>query len=203
MIKAIFFDWGGTLTYGSIFGLVAARLAHVLPVSKRRIAEALEKKNHDYLTGKVSSQTFWTAFADTLGIHLQLQLFNRILLEAGEVNKEMLTLVDEVRKHYHVGLLSDNYKELAVHIVKKYHLHKRFDVLVFSQELGFKKPDPRIYRIACRKLRIKPEECVFLDDKHKNILGARRVGMKGIHFKSVGQARLALRRLNIQVARSV
>jgi FMN phosphatase YigB (HAD superfamily) len=55
-----------------------------------------------------------------------------------------------------------------------------------------KKPDPRIYEIACRKLQIEPAEAVFLDDMPINVEGAARVGMTAVRFIENQQATAAL-----------
>ncbi|MHA1571145.1 MAG: HAD-IA family hydrolase, partial [Alphaproteobacteria bacterium] len=46
--------------------------------------------------------------------------------------------------------------------------------------VGFRKPDPEIYRIACRQLGIEPSQAVYLDDLGINLKPARAMGMKTI-----------------------
>lgn len=55
-----------------------------------------------------------------------------------------------------------------------------FDVVVESAIVGVRKPEPRIYQIACEKLGISPHEAVFLDDLGANLKGARALGMATI-----------------------
>jgi beta-phosphoglucomutase-like phosphatase (HAD superfamily) len=38
------------------------------------------------------------------------------------------------------------------------------DVIVYSHEVGWLKPDPRVYRVACERLGCAPDEAVLLDD---------------------------------------
>jgi putative hydrolase of the HAD superfamily len=59
---------------------------------------------------------------------------------------------------------------------------------VYSHEEGMKKPDRRIYEIACRRLAVAPREAVFLDDTPECVEGARRAGMHAIRFVSSAQA---------------
>ncbi len=51
-------------------------------------------------------------------------------------------------------------------------------------EEGISKPDPRIYLSACERLGVEPRRAVFVDDKHRNVVGARAVGMHAIEFTS-------------------
>jgi putative hydrolase of the HAD superfamily len=55
------------------------------------------------------------------------------------------------------------------------------DVLVFSSEVGLRKPDPRIYLLACRGLGVAPTDCVFVGDgNHRELSGAAAVGMTSV-----------------------
>jgi putative hydrolase of the HAD superfamily len=56
-----------------------------------------------------------------------------------------------------------------------------FDATVFSCAVGLRKPDPRIYRLACEQLGVRPEEALFVGDGANDELGgAERVGMRGV-----------------------
>jgi putative hydrolase of the HAD superfamily len=55
-----------------------------------------------------------------------------------------------------------------------------FHDVVDSSEVGMRKPDHRIYRLASDRLGVEPEACVFLDDQPENVDGARAIGMAGI-----------------------
>jgi len=65
----------------------------------------------------------------------------------------------------------------------------RFDVLVWSYQLGIAKPDPAIYRHALAQLGTLPEETLFIDDKRENVEAAEALGIQSIEFSSVEQLR--------------
>ncbi|MBV8952337.1 MAG: HAD family phosphatase [Actinobacteria bacterium] len=67
-----------------------------------------------------------------------------------------------------------------------------FDVVVESAVVGLRKPDPRIYELACARLGVEPPDTVFLDDLGVNLKPARGLGMTTI---KVVDARRALREL--------
>jgi putative hydrolase of the HAD superfamily len=60
-----------------------------------------------------------------------------------------------------------------------------FDAVVISGEVGMRKPDPEIYRLTARKIGLRPDECVFVDDLAANVRGAVKVGMVGVHHTDV------------------
>ncbi|KAE9554147.1 hypothetical protein FO519_002627 [Halicephalobus sp. NKZ332] len=55
-----------------------------------------------------------------------------------------------------------------------------FDVVVESCKVKMRKPNPEIYLYTVDLLKLKPEECVFIDDFEVNIEGAKKIGMPGI-----------------------
>ncbi len=55
-----------------------------------------------------------------------------------------------------------------------------FDAFIESSKVGLRKPDPRIYRLACEALGVAPTETVFLDDIGRNLKSARELGMRTI-----------------------
>ena len=55
-----------------------------------------------------------------------------------------------------------------------------FDHVIESSKAGLRKPDPRIYRLACDALGVAPENAVYLDDLGINLKPARELGMTTI-----------------------
>ncbi len=63
------------------------------------------------------------------------------------------------------------------------------DVPVFSCVVGAKKPDPRIYRLACEGLGISPQKCLYVGDGFsQELAGARGVGMHPVLIAPPGEA---------------
>jgi len=65
---------------------------------------------------------------------------------------------------------------------------EHFDAIVESAKVGLRKPDPRIYELACQRLDASPHECVFLDDLGINLKPAKSMGMATIKVTSADQA---------------
>ena len=55
-----------------------------------------------------------------------------------------------------------------------------YDLFVNSALQGVRKPDPKIYLVTCDKLKVKPTECLFMDDTLENIETANKLGMQTI-----------------------
>jgi len=63
-----------------------------------------------------------------------------------------------------------------------------FECVIESSEEGIRKPNPRIYELACEKLDILPTQAVYLDDLGINLKPARAMGMRTIKVVSEEQA---------------
>lgn len=59
-----------------------------------------------------------------------------------------------------------------------------FDGGIYSYQDGVKKPDPEIYRLLVERFGLKKEETIFFDDKEKNVVAARKFGIKAEVFKT-------------------
>ncbi|MCK4953544.1 HAD family hydrolase, partial [Candidatus Bathyarchaeota archaeon] len=60
-----------------------------------------------------------------------------------------------------------------------------FDVMFFSDEVGIRKPDPQIFQMAAKKLKVKPCEIIHVGDNLKSdIWGAKNAGLKTIYFST-------------------
>jgi putative hydrolase of the HAD superfamily len=64
----------------------------------------------------------------------------------------------------------------------------QFDATVFSCSVGIRKPDPRIYRLACQELGVEPNEAMFVGDgANDELAGAERVGMRSVLIHREGE----------------
>jgi putative hydrolase of the HAD superfamily len=57
--------------------------------------------------------------------------------------------------------------------------------VVESSVVGLRKPDPKIYKLACERLSVKPAETVFLDDLGPNLVPAKKLGIYTIQVREL------------------
>jgi 2-haloacid dehalogenase len=72
-----------------------------------------------------------------------------------------------------------------------------FDTIVLSGDVGYIKPDPRIYQALLTKIGRKADECLFIDDLEANIVAARQLGLRTILYESPNQLADELSRLGL------
>ncbi len=95
---------------------------------------------------------------------------------------EMVGVVRHLRGRVKLGAITNNVSrdELGTRRTSGVDLPSLFEVVVESAIVGFRKPQPEIFQIACEKLAIVPTEAIFLDDLGANLKGARALGMHTI-----------------------
>ncbi|MFM8739084.1 MAG: HAD family hydrolase [Cytophagales bacterium] len=67
-----------------------------------------------------------------------------------------------------------------------------FDGIVVSGVEKTRKPFPEFYQILFDRYQINPAKAIFIDDNHKNVMGAYAVGLPTIHFQSPKELRIEL-----------
>jgi putative hydrolase of the HAD superfamily len=94
---------------------------------------------------------------------------------------DAIDTLSELKKiGYKIGLISNCSTEVPI-LWESTHFSKFFDVAIFSSTAGLKKPDPKIYKLACEKLDVKPQKCLYIGDGDSHELtGASHVGMDPI-----------------------
>ncbi len=73
----------------------------------------------------------------------------------------------------------------------------RFRDIVVSGEVGLKKPDPRIFRLAAERFAVAPQDAVFIDDSPANVAAAASIGFRTIRFTDAASLRDELRTLRL------
>lgn len=69
-------------------------------------------------------------------------------------------------------------KELNDYRVKKFKLHDFFDAFVSSCEVGLRKPDPAIWKLAMGIAQAQPNQCVYFDDRIMFVNAAQKLGIR-------------------------
>jgi putative hydrolase of the HAD superfamily len=94
-----------------------------------------------------------------------------------------------------VGVITNSWGTAPYDPYAAHQLHQRFDAVVISSQVGLRKPEPAIYRLAAEELAVAPERIVFVDDIAANLQPARELGMAVIHHVDPGSTVRELERL--------
>ena len=105
----------------------------------------------------------------------------------------LTTLSDKGFRLY--GLTNWSYK--VYEVIKRHTIFSLLEGYVISSEIHLLKPDPKIYIHLTEKFSLRPNECLFIDDKLENVEGAENIGMHGIQFFNAEQLTTTLYQLSL------
>lgn len=89
---------------------------------------------------------------------------------------ELLELLKE--RQIPMAVATSTHQEHSIPELKKQGIFSYFQEVVTGDMVLNGKPDPEIYRTACEKLGIRPEDALALEDSYNGIRSAYRAGMK-------------------------
>jgi putative hydrolase of the HAD superfamily len=138
----------------------------------------------DLNLGKISEAEAVSQYVAVLGIPQ-----NKLTALMLAVKESLLPIpgsIQLVKKLYNAGfplyVITDNTKEIMVHLKRRYDFWPMFQGIVVSADIGHLKPSPVIYHHLLETYQLKPEETLFFDDIEKNVTGARAVNMLAMQF---------------------
>ena len=182
MIKTIIFDVGGVFKKMD-FTRIYSGFAYGIGVSPEKVINYHMDNFERIILGDISLQQFWQDMKN-IGAKEDVSyedLWVRETEKNTEINTELLSIVDRLRKKYTAGVLS-NVSHSRLFTDYKTDLYSHFDYTVFSCLEGLKKPDPDFYQIALRRGKAIAKEAIFIDDRKEFIDAAQKLGIKSILY---------------------
>jgi len=195
-IETISFDADGTLwDFNKVMrhslGFTLAELEKADPVAagkldidkmieiRNRVAEELKGRviNHEEVRLEAFKQTLREIDRpdDALASHLN-QVYLKHRFEDVELFEDVLPTLETLRQKYTIGLFSNgnSYPERCG-------LEGMFRFVVFSQDYGIEKPDPRLYQIAAEKAECSRLQMLNVGDSLENdVIGATEAGIRAV-----------------------
>ncbi len=190
--RAVIFDWGGVFTRRPP-GATRRAFERRLGVEPGGL-DALFKEEPWLLfsTGRQTQVDFWTQVCAGFPVPPDTATAMAVwthLFEAPKVRPQLVEVLHHLRGRAKLGLLSNAGLELRELLAP---LAGLFDDIVISAEVGFRKPESQIYRLALQKLGVEPAETLFIDDLPRNVDAARTLGLNAYRFVTPGRLKFAL-----------
>ncbi len=138
-----------------------------------------------FMLGQLTEDKYWKSVIKENSWDISIdQLKNAARKNFTEIKGTREIIESLYHKGYKLGLLSNHAKEWIEYCELTYDYHKLFHKIVYSYEVGVSKPNKDIFLSLLKKLKVKPQECLFIDDYVKNIETAKKLGMTTIQFIS-------------------
>ncbi len=184
MLKAVIFDLGGVLTLNSENNKGPKENLQVSPETWNKAG-----------LGLIDDEEAFGEMARNYQV--ESETIKEWLFSKRKPNPEVFELISQFKPEIKKAIISNSLKSIFYNFMDQYQLKDKFDVMVISAEEQVKKPDPKIFRRACQRLGVNPEECLFIDNDQEHIIAAEKLGMKGLLFMRAEDLRNQLDNLNL------
>lgn len=184
--KAIIFDFGGVVELSGSVDIMK-QIADELSVLTDEFRKVYYQYNH--LTN-VNNMRWEDAAMEAVRVFDKSKDTERRVREIVRahnarkiINTDLLALFSELRQSgYKVAILSNNTTDLRKRLDEK-NILPLVDEVVISAEIGHQKPQKEAFEIVFKKLGVRPEEVIFVDDSPKSLEKAADIGYEPILFK--------------------
>jgi putative hydrolase of the HAD superfamily len=197
-LQAVIFDYGEVLS-GPPDPEAHRRLLEISGVAEEPFEKAYWAHRLDYDADILNGRTYWQTVARDTGVQFSPQQIVQLLeVDATmwmNLNPAMLAWIPQIKEAgFRLGILSNMGDGVLEYLRPRFSWLEQFDHLTWSCELGVVKPDPAIYLHTIKKLNVKPEQALFIDNLQKNIVGAEAVGLRAALFENAEQLQRDLAR---------
>lgn len=139
-----------------------------------------------YETGRISTQEFYQSIRDASPRPFTFEEFASAYCEIFTPNREIWTLVENLKSQKCRLILLSNTSELHYNYASHhYPILKLFDHKILSYQLNTWKPERAIFEKALEQAECAPNECFYIDDVPEYIESAKVLGLDGVVFKDV------------------
>ena len=198
--RAVLWDFGGVLTSSPFDAFNRYESERNIPKDFIRGVNAVNPHDNAWAkfeSSRISTDEFNEAFlAETSAAGYPIPGADVIPLLGGSIRPNMVAVLKRCKQNFKVVCLTNNAKagsgpgmagseERAAEMLE---VMKNFDLVIESSKEGIRKPDPKIYELACERMDVPPEEIVYLDDLGINLKPAKALGMTTIKVVSEAQA---------------
>jgi putative hydrolase of the HAD superfamily len=206
-IEAVLWDFGGVFTTSPFEAFNRYEAARGLPKDLIRTINAtnpLENAWALFEQAKIDRGGFDMKFLEeSTALGHPVRGADVLPLLAGDVRPRMVEALKLCKQSFRVGCITNNMAQghgpsMAANpegASRSAGIMALFDVIVESSKVGVRKPDPRIYLMACAEMGVAPPQCIYLDDLGVNCKPAAALGMQAIKVVSEAQALDDLARL--------
>lgn len=192
-IKAVIFDWGGVCCKeGEPFASLA--LQRVLNMNPEQIADKARDIYNGYYVGKYNRDSFWQAIIKHFNLKETAEInplaLSQAYLDSYKIYPEALEVARKFKENgLLVGLLSNLTPEMRDYVRPLHHTAEFFNPEIYScdEDIKCMKPDIKPYMIILKRMKVRPQQCLFIDNSKKNLVPAEQLGMQTVFFENTGQ----------------
>ena len=192
--RAMIFDIGGVLVplrFQRAYASMEAACG--LPGEEIRRRMAASGLSASYERGEMSDAEFTAAVCRLLDADLTEEQFRTLWCSIFDVETIIpVEFLAQLRQRHRMLLLSNTNGIHVARLRAKCAAMEHFDDAVLSYEVGWMKPDGRMFEEAVRRAGCNAGQCFYTDDIEANVEAARSVGIDAVLFEGFDGLRAAI-----------
>lgn len=172
----------------------------------RELGGDISSKEHEKYVG-TTDYFMWNSFKEEFGlkesvdemIEMKKERFNNRIGDLKLVPNFMdfLNMIDG--EGLEIGLASSNNRKAINEVISTFNLGDYLTFHISGEEVTNGKPDPEIFLKCARKLNVRPEECLVIEDAKTGVVAAKRAGMVCIGLQNPNSGNQDLSRADLVV----
>lgn len=94
-----------------------------------------------------------------------------------------LAILDYLTVRYQLHIITNGFEEVQYKKLKNSGIYHYFSTITTSEEVGVKKPNPKVFKMALKKANASPNQSIMIGDSFEaDILGAKNIGMNTLFY---------------------
>jgi putative hydrolase of the HAD superfamily len=141
----------------------------------------------DSTIGKVTRESVWQHVKNELSLtDNELVEFQNLFWQGDQIDQDLVTYLHNQRGNYKTAFLTNAWQGTRETLAEHYNIieGETVDHILVSSELGYAKPDQRIYALLSETINSRYNQIIFVDDFIENIETAKALGIHTIHYQT-------------------
>ena len=198
-INAIIFDLGNVFV-NVHYDIFFKKIQRVSDPPADEIARVMSPEKILFDKGQIPKETFYENIRQKLHLPIGMDTFFDWWNQIFSLDENMVDLGGKLSKNYQTFLLTNIDEIHYLYLKEKYFSKLSFlRDLMLSFEVGYCKPERRIYAKCLNKFKVKPERGLFIDDKKENVEAASEIGFSVLHHLNYEDTLNQLRQMGIKM----
>jgi len=166
-MKAIIFDFGGVIAlHGGLY------YVPIFPDTDTW---------HQAESGQIPEEELWWKLEEYY--HKSTDELLQMLLNERKLNQPLVEFLKSKKSQFKFGFINNGLQKLTEKMIEEWKLGEVFEAMIISSKEKLSKPDPKIFLLACERLGVTPEDCLFVGRKENYVQVALSLGMRGFLYK--------------------
>ena len=199
MVKAVIFDWDGTLA--DTTKAVVKSFQTVLADTGCRVSNEFIER----LMGVGTKNTIIATFREC-GMRLDVSTLEKLAERKIRIQAELVDIVsvfdgvtellEELQGKTKIALATMSHRKVVDNLLPAKKIRGYFDIVVTADDITKPKPDPEVFLVSAAELGVKTEDCVVVEDSVFGVRAAKTAGMRCIAVPTGAYSRKELEKEN-------